>query len=699
MSKSKKRGGYLGQSAARRGGRGKARLGRNARQQEASVSKVTRSQKSKTRTGELRMHRDGYGFVIADRLGDEDVFIPARYIGDALHADVVEVKVVPGRGGKLEGRIIEIVQRGVEKLLGRFESHGKAYRVVVDNLRVRHRVDIPAKATNGARHGDDVVVRIIDYPSGDNAMTGEVIEVLGLRGEVATEKAAIIIKHQLNRDFPQDVMSEADDVSSLLTDAEEGDRLKLNEDRRDLTDIPFVTIDGVTAKDFDDAVAVEELENGSIRLWVSIADVSFFVRPNGALDREAYNRGTSTYFPSDCIPMLPEALSNDICSLREGRSRYTMTAEMDISADGEVMNSCFYRSLIKSRARMTYKSIKEILVDKKNGTRNRYRELVPQFELMEECYGRLRAARLKRGTIDFDLPEPEIVIDMQGDVSDIVRAMRHVGHMMIEEFMIAANESVAEFLTERGGGCIYRVHEPPRAEKLTEFSLLIHNLGIKANVKPGAAPGKLADVLKKIKGRPEERMVNHALLRSLSQAVYSCENVGHYGLASKCYCHFTSPIRRYPDLIVHRLLAHAITRSIKKKGARAGYHEAVVSRDLQLSAEHCSRRERVSVGAERDMAKLYAALFMQSRIGEKFEGVISHIARIGFFVELIDYFVEGLVPMSTLDDDKYRFDEKEMKIRGKRGGKTFAIGDRVAIEVAEVDVSVGEINFELDYDE
>ncbi len=649
--------------------------------------------KSKTRTGELRMHRDGYGFVIADHLGDEDVFVPARYMDDALHGDLVEVKIRPGRGGKLEGRILNIVGRGVEQLIGRFESHGGSYRVVADDLRVRHRVVIPTRAVNGAKHGDNVVVRIVDYPRGEDGMTGEVVEVLGKRGEVNTEKLAIIIKHQLNRDFPQAVINEAEDVSSKLTDVEEGEA---KGDRRDLTEIPFVTIDGVTAKDFDDAVAVEKLESGAIRLWVSIADVSFFVRPNTALDDEAYARATSTYFPSDCIPMLPEALSNDLCSLREGRARYTMTAEMDISPEGRITSSCFYRSLIKSRARMTYKSIKEILVDRKNGTRNRYKELLPQFELMEECFGRLRAARIKRGTLDFDLPEPEIVIDMQGDISDIVRANRHIGHMMIEEFMIAANESVAEFLTEWGGGCIYRVHEPPRAEKLTEFSLLIHNLGIKASVKPGAAPSKLAKVLKLIKGRPEERMVNHAMLRSLSQAVYSCENAGHYGLASKCYCHFTSPIRRYPDLITHRLLSDAISRVSKKRGGRSRHQPEIASRDLHFAAEHCSRRERVSVGAERDIAKLYAALFMQGRIDESFDGIISHIAKFGFFVELIDFFVEGLVPIATLDDDRYWFDEKGMKIRGKRGGKSFAIGDRVRISVAEVDVSAGEINFELD---
>ena len=669
----------------------RSRKARAARRKESRPKPEVRG--AATLMGELRLHRDGYGFVIADRPGQEDLFIPARFMGDALHTDVVEARLVSGRGAKTEGRIIRIVERRLERLVGRLEQHGRAWRVVADDLRVRHRVAVADNKIGGARHGDNVVVRIVRYPSGTIPMAGEVVQVLGVRGREGTEKAAIITKYQLRREFTSAVQREAQAACSRMNEA-------ALSGREDLRHVPFVTIDGESAQDFDDAVAVERLPEGRIRLWVSIADVSHFVAPHTILDSAAYERGTSVYFPSDCLPMLPEELSTDLCSLRPNVDRLTVTAQLDVASDGRVVDRRFYRSVIRSRERMTYTAIKKILVERDPSVRRRYHQLVSQFVLMEECFGWLRARRIKRGSIDFDLPEPEIVIDMQGDVADILRAERHVGHMMIEEFMIAANEAVAQFLTQAGAGCVYRVHGPPEAKALREFSLFIRNLGIDARVEAGAPPRALARVVETVRDRPEERMVNHALLRSMLQAVYSTENIGHYGLASKCYCHFTSPIRRYPDLMVHRLLTEAMSRPKpggahrgRKKGREEAY-EARVAR-LQEMAEHCSRRERVSMEAERETAKLYAALFMQGRIGEEFDGIISHVAKFGFFVELADFFVEGLVHVNSLEDDHYHYDENGILLRGKKTKRAFRVGDRVRVGVEEVDIPNRELLFSL----
>lgn len=672
---------------ARFGGRRGGRPGKKERQVAKAVVKKPapsgNAESGATRIGELRLHRDGYGFVNATLPDQEDVFIPAQYVGNALHTDVVEVRVIPGRRGKFEGRIVRVVERRVLSLMGRIERTPAGFHVVADDRRVRHRIIVPNDKIAGARHGANVIVRITGWPSGDEPMTGEVGEILGSRGEEPTEKAAVVARHQLKEEFAPDVLRDADAAFRLVNES-------VYVGRRDLRDVPFVTIDGESAKDFDDAVAVEKLSGGLIRLWVSIADVSFFVRPGTALDRAAYERATSVYFPGDCIPMLPKQLSENLCSLRPNEERLTMTAEMDVDPQGEVVRRDFYRSVIQSRERMTYTDVKRILVDKDPQARDRYRKLVANFELMEGLYGRLREKRRRRGSIDFDLPEPQIVIDMQGDVADIVRAERHVAHMMIEDFMIAANEAVAEFLTDRRVGCVYRVHEPPSPEKLREFALLLHNLGLKFRVGPKVEPAALARVVHEVRARPEERLVNHMLLRSLSQAVYSPENLGHFGLASGCYCHFTSPIRRYPDLIVHRLLAGAFA-----SGGAGRRENGKVNRPLKEAAEHCSRRERIAMDAEREMAKLYAAVFMQGHVGEKFEGIISHVTKFGFFVELIEFFVEGLVRIEELDDDRYRFTEEGMAIKGQKKGRAYRIGDKVTVEVDEVNIPDREIVFLL----
>lgn len=643
--------------------------------------------KGKKTTGELRLHRDGYGFVSTGKVEDEDVFVPARFIGDALHTDLVEVSIMPGRKGKTEGHVRKVLERSVRELVGRLERAGRYFRVIADDLRVRRIIKIPDDKLYGARHGQNVVVQIIKYPKGDKPMEGKILRVLGSRGDVKTEKEAVIVHHQLPTAFTKKVLQEADACFALI---HKKDPIK----RKDLKKINFVTIDGETARDFDDAVAVSQLDKGLIRLWVSIADVSQFIPEHGELDREALERGSSVYFPDDCLPMLPKQLSNDLCSLKPRVDRYTMTVEMDIDPQGEVVHHDIYPSIIKSRERMTYTAMKKILGERDEKVRNQYKELLSDFELMEECFKRLHDKRLKRGSIDFDLPEPEIVLDLTGGVEGVVRAERHVGHMMIEEFMVEANETVAQFLTNRGSGCIYRVHDRPEAKKIYEFSVLLQSLGYDLKLGQNVPPKKLASIVSHVRGTPEERLINTSLLRSLAQAVYSDKNIGHYGLASKCYCHFTSPIRRYPDLVIHRLLKAVLYGSSAPKSRSRAQKRAYRTR-LKEIAERCSRRERIAMDAEREILKLHVAFFMQNKIGETFDGIISHVTKFGFFVELKEFFVEGLVRKETLPDDRYNFDEQSYSLRGKKQKKGYCIGDPVRIIVEEVDIPKREINFTL----
>lgn len=622
--------------------------------------------------GELRLHPDGYGFVISDSADREDVFVPARFINNALHTDLVEADVQSARDGRFEGRIIRIVERRVKRLIGRLEKMNGGFRVVTDDKRVRHTILISKANTAGAKHGQNVVVEILKYPEDSEPMRGRIFEVLGLRGDVGTEERAVVIRHQLRDEFPADVKKAADEKSS-------GWHFEIKH-RKDLRAIPFVTIDGETARDFDDAVAVKKLDHKGFRLWVSIADVSYFVTPNDPVDSEAYERSTSVYFPKFCIPMLPEVLSNDLCSLVPGEDRLTMTAELELSSLGEVLSSKIYPSVIRSQRRLTYTQVKKVLVEEDEKIKHELGELVDKIRLMEECFKPLRKKRTERGSIDFDLPEPQIVLDVEGGIDQIVKAERHVGHMIIEEFMIAANEAVARYLTEKGMGCVYRVHARPERKKLFELSTLLHNLGYRINFKEDITPMDMSKIVKMIHGKPEERLVNHKLLRSLPQAVYSPENVGHFGLASKCYCHFTSPIRRYPDLVVHRLL---------KSAAK---HPNV---SLKEVSEHCSRNERIAMAAEREMLKLHSALFMSDKIGMKFKGIISFVAKFGFFVELEEYFIEGLVRIEEIEGDRYRFEEESQSIVGRNRRNVFKIGYEVAIELESVDIKEREIIFKL----
>ena len=633
--------------------------------------------------GKLTVHRDGYGFVIPED-GKEDIFIPARYLRENMHGDRVEVRIVAKkRDGKQEGRIVKTVERGFTKIVGRFESAREFGRVIPDEVRINRDILVPIKASGKAQNGQVVVAEITSYPVAGKGLEGRIVEVLGWPDEPEVEVQTIIRKYDLPYIFPAEAMSGARAVSQTVTGAD-------LEGRTDLRGRPTVTIDGETARDFDDAVSVEREGKGNIRLWVSIADVSHYVKPGSPIDREAYLRGTSVYFSDRCIPMLPEELSNGICSLNPTVDRLTMTAEMLFGPSGEMLQASFYPSVIKSAARLTYTIVKNILVEKDRKLCEEYEDLVADLKVMEELALCLMAKRKKRGSIDFDLPEPEILLDMQGGTLAIVRAERNLAHKIIEEFMLAANEAVASHIEERHIPSLYRVHETPDFAKLQDFREFVFNFGYELRLKEeGVEPGEFQRLLDQAEGKPEERMINEVLLRCMKQARYSAENLGHFGLAAASYTHFTSPIRRYPDLVVHRILKRLIGKKLSEK------EKEQLAGTLPETAVHTSKRERVAMEAEREIVELKKMQYMRDKVGEEFDGIITGVAAFGFFVELVEMFIEGMVHISTLKQDFYQYVEKQHSLIGEQSRTVYRIGDRVRVRVAAVSLEKKQIEFVL----
>ncbi|MDO8462299.1 MAG: ribonuclease R [Deltaproteobacteria bacterium] len=496
--------------------------------------------------------------------------------------------------------------------------------------------------------------------------------------------AEIIKEFKLSETFPEKVLKEASEVSAKVSPEE-------IKGRKDLRSLLTVTIDGETAKDFDDAISVKRNESG-YTLWVSIADVSHYVRPKSLLDEEAMSRATSVYFPGECLPMLPEKLSNGICSLNPHEDRLTFTAEIDFDAQGRRIGSSFYKSVIKSAARLTYTIVRQVLVDKDESVRQKWSSVVNDLMLMEELADRIGVQRTERGSIDFDLPEPEIIQNLEeGTVEKIVRSERNKAHKLIEEFMIAANEAVATFIAEKKQPSLYRIHDKPDAEKISGFSELLHHLGIPFRIGKQISPASFSTLLRQIKGRPEERLINTMLLRSMKQAVYDTDNIGHFGLASDCYTHFTSPIRRYPDLVVHRTLSKVLDG---KRGGDKGNEEG----ELKQLAKHCSEHERVAMKAEYASRDKISCLFMKEKKGEVYEGIIAGVTKFGLFIELIPFFVQGLLPIRKLKDDYYVFIEKNQVLVGRKKKRRFQIGDRLTVQVVGVNMDKRWIDFELKND-
>jgi ribonuclease R len=630
-------------------------------------------------TGELICHPDGFGFVRPEE-GGEDIFINPRKLAGAMHGDVVVARVEGYKDkGRREGKVIRVVKRAHKVVTGRFER-GKGFGVVVpSDERILERIVIPPRETRGAVEGTIVTVEITRWPGRDTVPAGKILEVLGDPEDPDVEAEVILKKFGLPNRFPAAVEREVKDIPMTVGEAE-------TEGRVDLRGFTTVTIDGETARDFDDAVSIDRTAEGW-RLRVSIADVSRYVKEGSEIDAEAYARSTSVYFPDRCVPMLPEALSNGICSLNPGVDRLTMTAELEFDSGGRVTKKRFYESVIKSAERMTYTNVKKLLHDEDAALSERYSAILRDLRLMAELAEKLSEGRKEAGSIDFDLPEPQIIIDIEGNVEDIVRSERNVAHRLIEEFMLAANKAVAEEFSSRDLPFLYRIHEEPDEESVSDFVEFVAGFGL--HFKATGGPKAFQKILKSVEGKPEERLINHVLLRSMKQAVYSEENAGHFGLAFRDYTHFTSPIRRYPDLIVHRLLKLLIHG---KYGRDAKERAETL---LPEMAGHTSARERKAMEAEREIADLKKCQFMRDKAGESFEGFISGVTSFGLFVELKEYFVEGLVHVSNLRDDYYIFDGKRHALTGEHTKRSFRLGDPAKVTITKVDLERRRIDLVL----
>jgi len=641
-------------------------------------------------TGTLQSHPDGFGFVIPEKSheGSEtstgDIYIGARKMKDAMHGDKVVCRVEShGYKGKKEGRIIRIVERCYESLVGTYEHSGNFGFVIPNERRINKDIYIPKKCTGKARKGQAVVVEITRYPRAEHNPEGKVIEVLGYPDNPDVEVEMIIRSHGLFNRFPEETLEETEKVPLKISDKE------LRE-RKDFRDLLTITIDGENAKDFDDAISLEKPDGKNYRLYVHIADVSHYVTENSALDREAYKRGTSVYFLDRVIPMLPQKLSNEICSLKPKEDRLTVTVEMDIDPGGEILRNHIYSSMINSNERMTYTDVAKILENKDKKLAKRYDYLLDKFSLMKELCLILNKKRKELGSIDFDLPEPDIILNQEGRINNILKAERNIAHRIIEEFMLTTNVVAAKHIFKSSFPGIYRIHEEPDPEKMSDFNEFIHNFGYSIDDTNSTKAKSLQKLIASARGTPEEKLMNHVLLRSMKQAVYSEKNSGHFCLAFECYTHFTSPIRRYPDLVTHRILKALLTKKRPLQN-KIDY----LKKKLPAIAKHCSIRERVAMEAEREIIDLNKIHFMMDKIGEEFSGFITGVTSFGLFVELEDLFVEGLVHVTSIKDDYYIYHEKKHSIIGENKRKVYRVGDKVKIEIENVSMGKRQIDFVL----
>jgi ribonuclease R len=634
--------------------------------------------------GRVSAHAKGYAFVVPEEPGYDDIFIPPGETNNALNGDIVLAKVTKeSSGARREGTIVRILERGVKQVVGTYTESANFGFVIPDDKKFNGDIFIPKHASKGAVEGHKVVVNITVYPEGRMSAEGEVVQILGHRNDPGVDILSIIYKHGLPIEFPEDVMEQAQKVPDKISEED-------IKGRRDLRNEVYVTIDGADAKDLDDAVSVTRLDNGNFKLGVSIADVSYYVTENSPIDKEAYERGTSVYLVDRVIPMIPHRLSNGICSLNPKVDRLTLTCEMEINERGVVVSHEIFESVIKTTERMTYSDVNKILVDQDEELREKYHDLVPMFEDMEELAAILRKKRMKRGAIDFDFKEAKVLVDDDGHPTDVVIRERSVAERLIEEFMLAANETVAEHFHWLELPFIYRIHEDPKEDKLQRFFEFITNFGLIVRGKANTVhPRALQEIIEEVQGKPEEMVVNTVMLRSMQQAKYYPENLGHFGLATDYYTHFTSPIRRYPDLIVHRLI-----RTYIIKGEMDPQTQAKWSALLPEIAQHTSKMERRAVDAERETDELKKTEYMEDKIGEEFDGIISSVTNFGIFVELPNT-IEGLVHVSYLTDDYYHYDERQYAMIGERTGNVFRIGDEITVRVISVDKEERSIDFEI----
>jgi ribonuclease R len=639
--------------------------------------------------GRLETHPSGYGFVTPERHIENakgDVFVAAPNLKEALHGDRVVVRIERhGGDGRVEGRIVQVLERRSETLVGRFEQDDSGLRFVQPfDKRVLTDIHIPRGEDGGAEAGEMVTVEVTKWGTPARGPIGRVVEVLGHIDEPGVDTEIILRKHGIPDEHSDDAVQEAARLGTIVKERD-------SKGRTDFRDRETVTIDGEDARDFDDAITIERLSNGHFWLGVHIADVAHYVREGGALDSEAYERGTSVYFPERAVHMFPEELATGLCSLRPHVDRLVQTCLMEVNKKGDVVRYEMHDGVINSNERMTYTAVNAILTYDDEATRNQYRALVPMFERMRDLFHILNARRHRRGSIDFDLPEAKVVLSDEGLVEDIVAYERNIAHRIIEEFMLLANETVAGHLERHAMPALYRIHEPPDPLKVLEFDEFVTSLGHSLGAAAGGrvTPGLFQHLVERIKGTAEERPIAFLMLRTMQKARYDAMNVGHFGLAAATYTHFTSPIRRYPDLVVHRLL-----RELRQTRVTDERREEL-EEDLPEIGRHTSEMEARATDAEREVVQWKKVRFMNDKVGDTFEGYVTGVTSFGLFVELIEHYVEGLVHVSTMADDYYRFSEQTHALFGENTRKSYRLGDRVTVQVVRVDLERRQIDLGL----
>ena len=631
--------------------------------------------------GIIKLSQRGYGILLPDNHEEPELFVYGRDLNGAMHGDRVMVRIHHRHtsNGRPEGEVIRVINRANKELVGTFEKGKQSSVVIPDDVRQIYPIYVRPGAKLKVKNGDKVAVSITNWPDKKKYPEGKITQVFGKKGTPGMDVQIVIKKHNLREKFPRAVLDEAKELNQPIS-AEEIAK------RRDLRDLRMVTIDGEDAKDLDDAVSIERISQG-YRLGVHIADVSYYVKQNSRIDKEAFARGTSVYLIDQVLPMLPRELSNGICSLNAGEDRLAVTCMMDIDAKGRVKNYELFKSAICVDRRMTYTAINKILQDHDKKTMKEYRELVDDFQLMKELADIIRNERETRGALDFDFPETKVTVDERGFPIDIRPDTRGVGEMIIEDFMIRANETVAEHMFRQEVPILYRVHEKPDSESLNSLNTVLKVFGYR--IEEGKVhPQVVQKLLREIKGKPQEPLISMMVLRSMKHARYVNQALGHFGLASEFYCHFTSPIRRYPDLIVHRVLTLLLEG--KMKGKR---RQSFQSR-MGKFGEHCTEQEVRAEEAERELVDIKKAQYMEQFVGEIFTTRIVSVQAFGFFVQLPNT-IEGLVHISSIADDYYDFNDRDYTLKGRHGGKKYSIGDEVKVQLVRVDTDSAQIDFEL----
>lgn len=633
--------------------------------------------------GIFRRHERGFGFVVVEDQED-DIYIAKEDSKDAFSGDRVLVKLKKkSNGARQEGIILKVIEHKKDTLVGTFRKNKNFGFVIPDDKKLCRDIFISKKNFGKARNNHKVLVQITKYPQKGKKAEGKILEVIGNVNEAGIDMLSLIKDYDLPYRFPKDVVKEAQKFGDKINPNDIAGRVDL----RGKYDI--FTIDGEDAKDLDDAVCVQKLENGNYKLDVHIADVSHYVQENTLLDKEALLRGTSIYMLNRVIPMLPRELSNGICSLNEGQDRYTLSVSMEIDNKGKIISSEVYKGIINVTRRMSYKDVQAILDNSNEEIVTKYKDYISDFKLMEELAKILKEKRLAKGYLNLDIPESKIILDQDGYAIDVCKYETTFANEIIEQFMLAANETIAEKFYWLKAPFIYRVHEEPDLEKVNELNKLLFNFGYKIHVKEGKIyPAEFSKILKEVEGKPEEKIVSNMILRTLKVAVYDSENKGHFGIASQYYCHFTSPIRRYPDLFIHRIISKYLKNDYTMSEKQVEFYNKVAESDAKQSSD----REKIATQVERDSVDIKKAEYMSKKIGEQYEGIISGVTQFGVFVEL-ENTVEGLIRFENLGDEYYEYDADHKILIGERSKETFKIGDKINIEVIDANKQEKRISF------